>query len=114
MSVPIHLMVALSIAITAYAVGISYPIGYLLGTLPIAVLAGALPAGPLGLGPMDVVAVGLLNDEGLHATAHQAAMTLVIFRIYPIISGLLGSLALIAGGIHLHPQGESTEDQPSS
>ena len=43
-----------------------------------------------------------------------AAMTLVIFRIYPIISGLLGSLALIAGGIHLHPQGESTEDQPSS
>ena len=105
MSLPIHLLVALSIATAGYALGITQPMGYLLGTVPVAVLVGSLPiSGPLGLGPMDVVTVGLLAD-GVRATAHQAAMMMVVYRGYVVVLGLLGAIGLLKGGIHLHPQG---------
>ncbi len=107
MSMPIHLLVALSIATAGYALGITQPMGYLLGTVPVAVLVGSLPiSGPLGLGPMDVVTVGLLAD-GVHATAHQVAMMMVVYRGYAVVLGLLGATGLLKGGIHLHPQDQA-------
>ncbi|XAM00125.1 lysylphosphatidylglycerol synthase transmembrane domain-containing protein [Phycisphaeraceae bacterium D3-23] len=106
MSLPVHGLVALSIATAGYALGITQPVDYLMGTVPVAVLVGSLPiSGPLGLGPMDVVTVGLLAD-GVRATAHQVAMMMVIYRGYAIVLGLLGALGLLKGGIHLHPQAE--------
>ena len=103
-TLPIHLMVALAISLAGYALGISQPISYLLGTIPVAVLVGSLPiSGPLGLGPMDIVTVELLKDPVL-ASAHQVAMMMVVYRFYAIVIGLLGSLALVRGGIHLHTQ----------
>jgi hypothetical protein len=75
--------------------------------VPVAVLVGSLPiSGPLGLGPMDVVTVGLLAD-GVHATAHQVAMMMVVYRGYAVVLGLLGATGLLKGGIHLHPQDQA-------
>lgn len=109
MSVPVHALVALSIAVAGYALGITQPLGYLMGTVPVAVLVGSLPiSGPLGLGPMDVVTVSLLAD-GTRATAHQVAMMMVVYRGYAVVIGLLGSVGLFKGGIHLHPQEPAAE-----
>lgn len=114
MSMPIHLLVALSIATAGYALGITQPMGYLLGTVPVAVLVGALPiSGPLGLGPMDAVTVGLLAD-GVHATGHQVAMMMVVYRGYAVVLGLLGAIGLLKGGIHLHPQDQTEPAADSS
>ncbi|MFI4862014.1 MAG: lysylphosphatidylglycerol synthase transmembrane domain-containing protein [Phycisphaerales bacterium JB063] len=110
MSLPVHGLVAMSIATAGYALGITQPIDYLMGTVPVAVLVGSLPiSGPLGLGPMDVVTLGLLAD-GVHATAHQVAMMMVIYRGYAVVLGLLGALGLLKGGIHLHPQEQHEAD----
>lgn len=114
MSLPVHGLVALSIATAGYALGVTQPIDYMLGTVPVAVLVGSLPiSGPLGLGPMDVVTVGLLAD-GVHATAHQVAMMMVIYRGYAILLGLLGALGLFKGGIHLHPQVDASDESATA
>lgn len=103
MSMPIHICVALSLSCAAYAFGVQQPLIFMLGSIPVAALVGALPiSGPLGLGAMDVTAVALLSDPVL-ATTHQIAMMLVIYRLYAVCYGLLGSLGLIRGDIHLHP-----------
>ncbi|MEM9414736.1 MAG: lysylphosphatidylglycerol synthase transmembrane domain-containing protein [Planctomycetota bacterium] len=110
MSLPVHGLVALSIATAGYALGVTQPVDYLMGTVPVAVLVGSLPiSGPLGLGPMDVVTVTLLAD-GVRATAHQVAMMMVIYRGYAVVLGLLGALGLLKGGIHLHPQAEQNAE----
>lgn len=113
MSMPIHICVALSLSCAAYAFGVQQPLLFMLGSIPVAALVGALPiSGPLGLGAMDVTAVALLSDPVL-ATTHQIAMMLVIYRLYAVCYGLLGSLGLMRGDIHLHPPaGAGDPDTP--
>ena len=103
MSMPIHICIALSLSCAAYAFGVTQPLLFMLGSIPVAALVGALPiSGPLGLGAMDVTAVALISDP-VRATTHQVAMMLVIYRMYAVFYGLLGSLGLMKGDIHLHP-----------
>jgi len=103
MSLPIHMCIALALSCAAYAFGVHHALMFLLGTIPVAALVGALPiSGPLGLGAMDVTAVALIADPVL-ATTHQVAMMLVIYRLNSVFFGLLGALGLLKGDIHLHP-----------
>lgn len=112
MSMPIHMCIALALSCAAYAFGMYQPLMFLLGTIPVAALVGALPiSGPLGLGAMDVTAVALIADPVL-ATTHQVAMMLVIYRLNSVFFGLLGALGLLKGDIHLHPP--QTADEPST
>lgn len=113
MSLPIHVGIALAMSCAAYAFGVHQPLMFLLGTIPVAALVGALPiSGPLGLGAMDVTAVALIADPVL-ATTHQVAMMLVIYRLNSVFFGLLGALGLLKGDIHLHPQAaERTPGDP--
>ncbi|MEM9019647.1 MAG: lysylphosphatidylglycerol synthase transmembrane domain-containing protein [Planctomycetota bacterium] len=114
MSIPIHVCIALSLACAAYAFGVKQPLLFMIGTIPVAALVGALPiSGPLGLGAMDVTAVALISDPA-RATTHQVAMMLVIYRLYAVFYGLLGSLGLMKGDIHLHPPQAQGLDETES
>lgn len=98
LSLPIHLCLALSMALAGYALGVDRPIVFLLGTIPIVLLLWSLPiSGPLGLGPLDIVAVQLIAGEG-SATAQQAVMMFVAYRLFAVAVGLAGSLSLLGAG----------------
>ncbi|MFN3168733.1 MAG: lysylphosphatidylglycerol synthase transmembrane domain-containing protein [Phycisphaeraceae bacterium] len=94
LSLPIHLCLALSMMLAGYALGIDRPAVFLLSTIPIVLLLWALPvSGPLGLGPLDIVAVQLITAGG-ETTAQQAVMMFVAYRLFAVAVGLGGSLAL--------------------
>ncbi len=110
-SLPIHIANTLSMALAGYALGIETTIGLLLVVLPIVILAAAVPISYQGLGVMEGLSIAFLLDP-VTATANQIVGMLLLFRIFIIVFGLLGSLMMIGGDIHLHPQ--DNEDRPSS
>lgn len=94
MSLPIHLTLAIAMSLAGYALGIEAPLLYLLGTIPIVFMLWALPvSGPLGLGPLEFVAVQLMINGG-GATTQQALIMFVAYRLYAVVVGLSGSFAL--------------------
>lgn len=98
LSLPVHICLALSMAMAGYALGVERPLLYLMGTIPIVLMLWSLPvSGPLGLGPMDIVAVQLIAGDG-QATAQQAVMMFVAYRLFSVVLGLSGALALLGSG----------------
>lgn len=98
LSVPIHLSLAMSMSLAGYALGVELPLLFLLGTIPIVFMLWSLPiSGPLGLGPLDIVAVQLIVSGG-DTTAQQAVMMFVAYRLFTVAIGLAGSLALVGAG----------------
>ncbi|MCC6680392.1 MAG: flippase-like domain-containing protein [Phycisphaeraceae bacterium] len=90
-------------ALAGYALGMSSPPLLILTVLPVVLGAGTLPMTYQGLGVMEALAVGLLVGGG-DATHNQVIAMLLFFRLYLIFYGLLGSLVLLRGDIHLHPR----------
>lgn len=118
LSLPIHVCLALSMALAGYALGIDRPLLYLLGTIPIVLLLWSLPvSGPLGLGPMDIVAVQLLASAE-QATTQQVLLMFVVYRLYSVAVGLAGAVTLF-GKEPLSPsaaragQIDDEQDQPN-
>lgn len=98
LSLLIQLCMASSMALAGFALGIELPLLYLLAAIPIVFVLWALPvSGPLGLGPLDYVAVQLIIS-GSETTAQQALMMFVAYRLYLVGDGLIGSLALLGLG----------------
>ncbi|MGB0768042.1 MAG: lysylphosphatidylglycerol synthase transmembrane domain-containing protein [Phycisphaeraceae bacterium] len=97
-AVVIHLCLAGAMSLAGFALGVDQPLAYLLGTIPIVLMLWSLPvSGPLGLGPLDYVAVQLV--VGTSDTSDQAAlMMFVAFRLYLVAVGLIGSLAMLGLG----------------
>ncbi len=98
LSLVIQLSLASAMSLAGFALGIEQPLLYLMGMIPIVLLLWALPvSGPLGLGPLDYVAVQLIVGSS-DTSDQQALMMFVAFRLYLVAAGLIGSLALFGLG----------------
>lgn len=97
-SVSIHVCVAGAMSLAGFALGVDQSAVVLLSVIPIVMVLWSLPvSGPLGLGPMDFVAVQLVT-AGSASSDQQALMMFVAFRLYLVAVGLLGSFALMGLG----------------
>jgi len=103
LSLIVHLFIATATATAGYALGMDKPLGLLLTVVPVLFLAAAIPISPQGIGVMELLAIALIVDPPL-ATTNQIVGMLLLIRIYQIVYGLLGSIFLFKGDIHLHPQ----------
>lgn len=98
LSVVIHICLASAMSLAGFAMGVDQPMLYLLGVIPIVLMLWSLPvSGPLGLGPLDYVAVQLVVANSA-TTDQQAVMMFVAFRLYLVAVGLAGSLAMLGLG----------------
>jgi uncharacterized protein (TIRG00374 family) len=108
-SVVVHLCLMTAAALTGKAMGIDHSFGVLVAVLPLVFLAGSLPITYQGLGVMEWLVLVLLQQPEL-ATANQLVGMLLLFRLCMLLYGLLGSLVLLRGDIHLFPE---TAAQPT-
>lgn len=97
-SLVIHLSLASAMSLAGFALGVDQSLLYLMSTVPIVLILWSLPvSGPLGLGPLDYVAVQLIVGRS-ETTAQEALMMFVAFRLYMVGLGLIGSLAMMGLG----------------
>ncbi len=102
MSVIVHLSLALATGLAGYALGMQAPLGAMLTIIPVLFLVGALPVSYLGFGVMEVVGLELFEGTGqVVATPNQIITMLLLARLYLLFYGLLGSLFLLRGDIHI-------------
>mgnify|MGYP002624221642 CR=1 FL=1 len=104
MSIPVHVTLAGATALAGYALGMDTPLGLLMTVVPVLFLAAAVPLTYQGFGVMEPLAMLLLASPG--ATANQIIGMLLMIRFYQIFYSLLGSLFLLRGDIHMHPERE--------
>lgn len=102
MSVVLHVALVSATAMAGYALGMGTPVHLLMIVTPVVFLVGALPLAPQGVGVMELFAVTMLRSP--LASANQIIGMLVMIRLYQLFYSLLGSLFLLRGDIHLHPQ----------
>ncbi len=105
LSLPVHLALAGATAIAGYALGMETPLGLLLTVVPVLFLAAAVPLTYQGLGVMEYLAASLIM--GVQASENQIIGMLLMIRFYQIFYSLLGSLFLLRGDIHMHPEQEA-------
>lgn len=110
-SIPVHIALASGTALAGYALGMETPLGLLLTIVPVLFLAAAVPLTYQGLGVMEGLAMALILNPNGGATENQIVGMLLLIRAFQIFYGLLGSLFLLKGDIHMHPEHvESMED----
>lgn len=107
-SIPAHMCQILAAAVAGHALGIQTPMGLLIMVLPVVFFAGTMPISYQGLGVMEAVMMALLLDPPM-ATANQIVSMLMVARLYIVCLGLVGSLFILRGNIHLFPQQETDE-----
>jgi len=105
LSLPVHLALAGATALAGYALGMKTPFGLLLTVVPVLFLAAAVPLTYQGLGVMEGLGKALI--VGVTATENQLIGMLLMIRFYQIFYSLLGSLFLLKGDIHMHPEREA-------
>ena len=101
LSLPVHVMLAGAGAVAGYALGVETGLIFLLTVIPLLLLAGSAPLTLQGLGVMEFLAFKMLLPTGT-ATANQVVGMLLLLRLYMVFYGLLGSIYLLGGDIHLH------------
>jgi len=113
LSLPVHLALSGAAAIAGYALGMETPLGLLLTVVPVLFLAAAVPLTYQGLGVMEYLGTLLIVGAGVAgATENQLIGMLLVARFYQIFYSLLGSIFLLGGEIHMHPEREP--EQPAS
>lgn len=105
LSLPVHLALSGATAMAGYALGIESPLGLLLTVVPVLFLAAAVPLTYQGLGVMEGLAMALILSTT--ASENQIVGMLLMIRFYQIFYSLLGSLFLLRGDIHMHPEREA-------
>lgn len=106
LSLPVHLAQGIATALAGFALGMSANLLMsLLTILPVLFFVGAVPITFLGFGTMEPLGVALLKDD-VHATTNQIVGMLILYRLFQIVYGLMGSLLLLRGEIHLFPENE--------
>jgi uncharacterized membrane protein YbhN (UPF0104 family) len=103
LSLCVHSAASLSAAMAGYALGMQVPIGLLLVVLPVVYFVGAIPISPQGIGVMEAVAMTMLLDPPA-TQANQILGMLLLMRLFQITYSMTGSLFLLKGDIHLHPE----------
>ncbi len=114
MSVPVHIALATGTALAGYALGMETPLGLILTIVPVLFLAAAVPLTYQGLGVMEGLAMALILNPTGGATENQIVGMLLLIRAFQIFYGLLGSLFLLKGDIHMHPEQDGTLDETSA
>ena len=102
MSVVLHSLLMTATALAGYALGLRTPMGLLMIVIPVSFLVGAIPIAPQGIGVMEFFAVTMLQSP--LAMANQIVGMLIMIRVYQVCYSLTGSIFLLKGEIHLHPQ----------
>ena len=104
-SVPVHLLLAMATAAAGYALGMDVDVApprLMLTVVPVLCMAGALPLTYQGLGVME--GVGRVLIQGV--SFNQIVGMLMMLRLFQVVCSLGGSLFLLRGDIHLHPERE--------
>jgi len=101
-SVFLHIAIVSATTMAGYALGMRTPVSLLLIVIPVSFLVGAIPISPQGIGVMEFFAITMLQSP--LAFPNQIVGMLIMIRLYQIFYSLLGSLFLLKGDIHLHPQ----------
>jgi len=110
LSMGVHLLNLSAAILAGWAVGISHGYLMMLTILPLIFMAGSLPMTYLGLGVMEGLGRAMLEQPEL-ASANQIVGMLMMVRLYMIFFGLVGSIFVFKGDIHLHPPREATGDR---
>jgi uncharacterized membrane protein YbhN (UPF0104 family) len=108
-SVPIHFALTSATAIAGYAMGMSPAVagvGLMLTVIPVIFLAGALPITPQGAGIWEAIGKQMLNHPP-EVTMNQVVAMLMMIRLYQLVYSLAGSVFLLRGDVHLHPEREA-------
>lgn len=108
MSIVVHACLAVATSLAGFALGMDRMWGLLMTVVPVLFLAGALPISPQGIGVMEALAKELLMNPP-SITANQIVGMLLLIRLYQMFYSLFGSLYLLKGDIHLHPQEEGSQ-----
>lgn len=101
-SVVVQFLLATATSLAGYALGMQTPWIVLLTVVPLVHMSGLLPSYQ-GVGWMEAVAFALLEQPEV-ATRNQIVGMLMIARLYLLCYALIGSLLLLRGDIHLHPE----------
>ncbi len=105
LSLPVHICLAVSGALAAFALGMVMSwdqLGLLLTVVPVLFLAGSVPLTFQGLGVMEGLGLAMIAHPPLATPNHVVGMLLII-RLYQIVYSMFGSLALLGGDVHMHP-----------
>ena len=111
-SILVHMLLITSVASAGYSLGIGHGFGMMAAVLPILFVVTALPISYQGLGIVEGLGLHLLVQAPL-CTANQLIGMFLLFRVYMVVYGLLGSLFLLGGDIHMHPQDATDTAQNS-
>lgn len=110
---PIHIAAVSATALAGYALGMKVQYGLLMTVVPVLILGGAVPLTYQGLGVMEWIGERMLvNPPEVHF--NQIVGMLLFFRLYQIGYALLGSLFLLKGDIHLHPEMDDEPETPEA
>ena len=110
LSLVVHLLIALAGTAAGYALDIQTPIGLMLAVIPVLILVASLPISYQGFGFMEVLAIRLLATPGM-ANANQIVVMLLLIRLYQVSYSLIGSVYLLRGDIHMHPQQDEEQGE---
>ena len=102
-SVVVQVLLAAAATIAGTSLGITHDPGVIIAIMPILFLAAAVPMSWQGVGVMEALGIFLLAMPDL-ATPNQVIGMLLIYRGYELTWSLVGSLLLLRGDIHLHPE----------
>ncbi|MAT80265.1 MAG: hypothetical protein CMJ29_01295 [Phycisphaerae bacterium] len=115
-SVVVQILLASAATLAGVSLGITHDPAVILTVMPILFLAAAVPMSWQGIGVMEGLGILLLAMPDF-ATPNQVIGMLLIYRGYELSWSLIGSLMLLRGDIHLHPerhQGATEAVKPGS
>ncbi len=111
-AIGLSILVQALLAIAGTTAGVALGIGHdplvIMAIMPVLFLAAAVPLSWQGIGVMEGLGLLLLAAPGL-ASPNEVIGMLLIYRGYELSWSLLGSIFLLQGDIHLHPERHATE-----
>lgn len=108
LSVPVHIALSTATAVAGYAMGMDTRFGLLMTVIPVIFLSGAVPITPQGAGVWEAIAGAMLVAPPA-VTINQCVAMLVMIRLYQLTYSLSGSIFLLTGDVHMHPERDETE-----
>lgn len=113
LSVIVHCCLITSTTLAGYALGITQPANLMAVVVPVLLFGAAIPISYQGLGIQEAIGIPLLVTAPL-CTSNQLIGMLMLYRLYMVAYSMTGSLFLLRGDIHMHPQnnGEMTATSP--
>ena len=103
LSIGVQTLLALAATFAGVSLGIGHDPWVIMAIMPVLFLAAAIPMSWQGVGVMEGLGILLLAAPGL-ATPNEVIGMVLIYRGYELAWSLCGSVLLLKGDIHLHPE----------